>query len=93
MLQTGAPGEVEEEGSGWGWGSGSPPRPFKVSSVAHSHPGGPSGVSGPRLAPVPKLGRPITRVGTAADRLEPLLLESVPSCPAASSSSRPGAAD
>lgn len=93
MLQTGAPGEVEEEGSGWGWGSGSPPRPFKVSSVAHSLPGGPSGVSGPRLAPVPKLGWPITHVGTAADRLEPLLLESVPSCPAASSSSRRGAAD
>ena len=90
MLQTGAPREGEEEGRVWGWGSGSPPRPFRVSSVAHSLPGGPSRVSAPRPAPAPKLGRPITHEGTAADRLEPLLLESVPSRPAASGSSRPG---
>lgn len=30
-----------------GLGVGEPSRPFKVSSVAHSLPGGPSGVSGP----------------------------------------------
>lgn len=72
---------------------GALPGPLKISSVAHSLPGGPSGVNAPRLAPVPKLGRPITHEGTAAGRVEPLLLESVPSSPAASSSSRPGAAD
>lgn len=74
-------------------GSGSPPRTFRVSSAALSLPGGPGRVSVCRLAPVPKLGRLVTHEGTAADRLEPLLLESVPSCSAASSSRRPGAAD
>ena len=74
-------------------GSGSPPWTFRVSSAALSLPGGPGRVSVRRLAPVPKLGRLVTHEGTAADRLEPLLLESVPSCSAASSSRRPGAAD
>lgn len=61
---------IQEEGGSRSWDRGSFPQLFRGLSLAYSFLGGPGGVSVPRLAPVPKLGRLVTHEGTAADRLE-----------------------
>lgn len=69
-LQTGPGGEARSRLAA-GAGAEEPSLNFfRVLPVAPSLPGGPGGVSIPRLAPVPKLGRLVTHEGAAADRLE-----------------------